>query len=150
MRRCLCLLLTLTLLALILGCGTGYNNPTTNVGLYGNWNVTMYPTGSATPVYVFGLAMSQEGSSNYSGASIVYNGSVAAPSNMCINASTLTAVASTSGNNFTMTVTDATSGTVISVTGSLASQTSELTGNYSNVASSTCPSSSGTVDMLAQ
>ncbi len=150
MQRCFCLLITLVLIALTAGCGTGYNNPTTNVGLYGNWNVTMYPTGSATPVYVFGLAMSQEGSSNYSGAAIAYTGGVAVPSNMCINANTLTAVATTSGNNFNMTITDSTSQTVISVTGTLATQTSTLSGNYTNPASSTCPASSGTVDMLAQ
>ena len=47
----------------------------------GDWNIAMYPTNSPTPVYVFALAMSQEGSSTYSGASIAYNGSVVAPSN---------------------------------------------------------------------
>jgi len=94
--------LALFLLATVSGCGSG-NNTTSNVGLFGNWNVVMYANGGTTPVYVFALAMSQEGGSNYSGSSIAYNGSVGIPSNMCINGNTLAATASTSGSNFTMT-----------------------------------------------
>ncbi len=149
MQRCLCLL-SLFVLAVTAGCGTGYNNPPTNVGLFGNWNVTMTPTGSQTPVYVFGLAMSQEGSSNYSGASIPYTGGVPAPSNMCIDANKLSANATTSGSNFTMTVTDPSSGTIISVQGTLAPQSSTISGTYNNAASSTCSASSGSMTMVAQ
>lgn len=150
MKRWFCLL-PLFLLVLTAGCGSGYNNPAENVGLYGNWNVVMYPTGNANAIYVFGLAMSQEGSSNYSGASIAYTGGVSAPSNMCINANTLSASASVSGSNFTMTVTDTSSNTVITVHGILPTlTTSSLSGNYSNAASSTCSASSGTMSMVAQ
>ncbi len=141
--------LALVLLATITGCGSG-NNAQTNVGLLGNWNVVMYPNGSTTPSYVFGLAMSQEGSSNYSGSSITYNGSVAIPSNMCINGSALTASATTSGTNFTMTVTDTTTDTVITVQGSLTTQTTTLSGTYNNLASQACPASTGTVSMTPQ
>jgi hypothetical protein len=142
--------IALILVVLNAGCG-GSNNTVTNVGLFGDWNVTMYPTGSTTPVYVFGLAMSQEGSSNYSGGSIAYTGGVAVPSNMCINANALSATATTSGNNFTMTVTDSTSETVITVHGTLATQNgSSLSGTYSNSASRTCSASSGTVSMIPQ
>jgi hypothetical protein len=95
-------ILSLLWLITVTGCG-GNNNVSTNVGLFGNWNVVMYPTGSQNPVYVFALAMSQEGP-NYSGGSITYMGSIAAPSNMCIDANTLTAQATTSGSNFTMTL----------------------------------------------
>jgi hypothetical protein len=109
----------------------------------------MYPTGSGTPAYVFALAMSQEGS-NYSGGSIAYNGSVAAPANMCIDPSTLRASATTSGSNFNMTVTDSTSSTVIAVTGTLASQTGQLSGTYTNPASPACTASQGSVVMSPQ
>ena len=146
--RALSCLLALILAATLAGCG-GSNNTPTNVGLYGNWNVVMYPTGSATPSYVFGLALSQEGTS-YSGGSITNNGGVAAPSNMCIDANTLRASATTSGSNFSMTVTDSSTNTVISVTGTLASETGQLSGSYSNAASAACTASQGTVVMSPQ
>jgi len=135
-------------LMILAGCGSGNNTPN-NVGLFGNWNITMYPNGSGNPAYVFALAMSQEGN-DYSGSSIAYTGSVAAPSNMCIDANTLSATATTSGSNFTMTVTDASSNTVISVQGSLSSQSTNLSGTYNNPASSTCPESEGTMNMAPQ
>jgi hypothetical protein len=141
--------LALFLLAMVTGCGSG-NNTTSNVGLFGNWNVVMYPTGSTTPSYVFGLAMSQEGNNNYSGASIAYTGGVGVPSNMCIDANALSATASTNGSNFTMTVTDTTTSTVITVQGSLATQTTTLSGTYSNLASQACVASRGTVTMTPQ
>jgi hypothetical protein len=146
--RPLSCLLSLILLSAIAGCG-GTNNTPTNTGLFGNWNVVMYPTGSGTPSYVFGLAMSQEGT-NYSGGSITYNGSVAAPANMCIDPNTLRANATTSGSNFSMTITDSTSSTVIAVTGTLASQTGQLSGTYTNPASPACTASQGTVVMSPQ
>lgn len=141
--------LVLVLLATVTGCGSG-NSTQTNVGLLGNWNVVMYANGATTPMFVFALAMSQEGGSNYSGASITYNGSVAIPSNMCINGNALTATATTSGSNFTMTVTDTTTQTVITVQGSLATQTTTLSGTYNNPASEACSASSGTVTMSPQ
>jgi hypothetical protein len=141
--------LVLVLLATVSGCGSG-NNTTNNVGLFGNWNVVMYPNGSSSPSYVFGMEISQEGGSNYSGSSITYNGSVAIPSNMCINGNTLTSTATTNGSNFTMTVTDKTTSTVITVNGSLATQTTTLSGTYNNLASQACTASSGTVTMSPQ
>jgi hypothetical protein len=142
-------LVAVFLLATVTGCGSGNNTPS-NVGLYGNWNVVMYANGSSTPMFVFALAMSQLGNSNYSGSSITYNGSVAIPSNMCINGKTLTATASTSGSNFTMTVTDASTQTVITVQGSLTTQTTTLSGTYNNLASEACSASRGTVTMSPQ
>jgi hypothetical protein len=141
-------LLSLVLVATLAGCGGSDNTPT-NVGLYGNWNVVMYPTGNANPSYVFGLSLSQEGTS-YGGGSITYNGGIAAPSNMCINPNTLRASATTSGTNFSMTVSDSSTNTVISVTGTLASQTGQLSGTYSNAASEACTASQGTVVMSPQ
>ena len=141
--------LVLVLLATVTGCGSSNNTPT-NVGLMGNWNVVMYPNGSTTPMFVFALAMSQLGSSNFSGSSITYNGSVGIPSNMCISGNALTATATTSGNNFTMTVTDTTTQTVITVQGSLATQTTTLSGTYNNLTSQSCSASSGTVTMTPQ
>jgi hypothetical protein len=138
------------LLAMTAGCGSGYNNPPTNVGLFGNWNVVMYPTGSTTPVYVFALAISQEGTSNYSGASIAYTGSMPAPAHMCIDANTLSAIAITNGTNFNMTITDSTTNTIISMQGSLATQASSISATYNNVSNQDCPASSGTVNMVAQ
>jgi hypothetical protein len=149
MTRLFCLL-SLFLLVMTAACGTGYNNPPTNVGLFGNWNVAMYPTGSTTAVYVFALAISQEGGSNYSGASITYNGGVPVPSNMCINAKTLSAIATTSGSTFSMTITDTTTHTVISVQGTLATQSSSISGTYNNPPSPACPASTGTMTMVAQ
>jgi hypothetical protein len=146
--RILSCLLSVLLVVTLAGCG-GSNTTPTNIGLFGNWNVVMYPTGNGTPSYVFGLSLSQEGT-NYSGGSIVYNGSVPAPSNMCIDPSTLRATATTSGSNFNMTVTDATTNTVISVTGTLASQTGQLSGTYNNGASTACTASAGTVVMSPQ
>jgi len=132
-------------------CGSGYNNPPTNVGLFGNWNVAMYPTGSTTPVYVFALAISQEGGSNYSGASTTYTGSVGIPSNMCINGNSLSASATTtSTGSFTMTITDTSSSTIINTTGTVPTDSSTISGSYNNAASSTCPASSGTMTMVAQ
>ncbi len=153
--RSLSCLLVLSLLAMTAGCGSGYNNPATNVGLYGDWNVAMYPTSSTTPVYVFALAISQEGSNNYSGASTTYTGTVAIPTNMCINGSALsvsaTSTTSSSVTTYTMTITDATSDTAITVTGTLpTTTTSTVQGSYSNAASSTCPASAGTMTMVAQ
>ncbi len=148
LMRTLSCLLTLLLVVTLAGCG-GSNTTPTNIGLFGNWNVVMYAQGSGTATYVFGLALSQEGT-NYSGGSIVYNGSVAAPSNMCINPNTLRATATTSGSNFNMTITDSTTNTVISVTGTLASQTGQLSGTYTNQASTGCTASQGTVVMSPQ
>jgi len=143
-------LLALILVAALAGCGGSDNTPT-NVGLFGNWNVVTYPTGSQNPSYVFALALSQEGSNNYSGGSIVYDGGVAPPSGMCINANTLQATATTSGSNFTMTVTDTTTSTIIRITGTLTGGSeSSISGNYSNDASPACSSSQGTVTMSAQ
>lgn len=142
--------LALFLLATVAGCGSGNNNTTSNVGLFGNWNVVMYPNGSTTPSYVFGLAMSQEGGNNYSGSSIAYTGGVGVPSNMCIDANTLSATATTSGSNFTMMITDATTSTVIIVNGSLATQTTTLSGTYNNGASQVCAASRGTMTMTPQ
>lgn len=150
MKRCQFALLPIALLACVAGCGTGANNPS-NVGLFGNWNVAMYPTNNPNPAYVFALAMSQLGSSTYSGASIAYNGSVARPSNMCIDANSLRATATvSSNNNFSMTITDTSTNTIISVQGSLSTVTGELSGNYTNAASQACPASQGTVTMIPQ
>jgi len=150
MRR-LAGLLIVFLLVMTAACGSGYNNPPTNVGLYGNWNIAMYPTGSTTPVYVFALAISQEGSNNYSGAPIAYTGSVTVPSNMCINADTLSASATTTNaGTFTMTITDTSSDTVISTTGTVPTESSSISGSYNNPASATCPASSGSMTMVAQ
>jgi len=141
---------TALLLALMTaGCGTGNNNPT-NVGLFGDWNIVMFPTGSSNAMYVFALAISQEGSNTYSGSPIPYTGSVPIPTNLCINSSDLRASATTTGNNFTLTITDATSATVITVQGTLATNTSTLSGTYSNPASQTCGASSGTMSMTPQ
>ena len=111
----------------------------------------MYPTNNPNPAYVFALAISQEGNSTYSGASIAYNGSVAVPSNMCINANSLRATATTdSNNNFTLTITDTSSNTIISVRGSLSSQNTTLSGTYTNAASQSCSQSQGTMSMVPQ
>lgn len=111
----------------------------------------MFPTNDPNPAYVFALAMSQLGTSTYSGASITYTGSVPQPSNMCINASALHATATTdSDNNFNMTVTDSTTNTVISVRGSLTSQSTTLTGTYTNPPSQACVQSSGSMSMTPQ
>lgn len=143
------LLLPIFLLFTVVSCGSGNNNPVNNVGLFGNWNIAMYATGSTTPTYAFGLAMSQEGN-NYSGASITYTGSVAPPANMCINANSLTATATTTGSNYTMTITDATTNTTIRVTGAIPTDTTGVSGTYTNPSSSTCPESTGTMDMEPQ
>jgi len=150
MRRILPCLLAAFLLVMTAACGSGNNTPT-NVGLFGSWNVAMYPTGNSSPVYVFALAMSQEGNNNYSGASTTYNGSVPIPNNMCIDSSTLRATATTStGGSFTMTITDTTSNTIINVQGTLPTQGTTISGTYSNAASTGCTASSGTVTMVAQ
>jgi len=149
MRHLSCLL-ALFLLLMTAACGSGNNAPT-NIGLFGNWNVAMYPTGSSTAVYVFALAMSQEGTNNYSGASTTYNGSVPIPTSMCINNTTLRATASTSaGGAYTMTITDSTSNTVINVTGTLPAQGTTVSGTYNNAASTGCTASNGTMSMAAQ
>jgi hypothetical protein len=145
--------LVATLLVMTAGCGNGYNNNPTNVGLYGNWNVAMYPTGSTTAVYVFALAISQEGGANYSGGSTKYTGSVGIPSNMCIDGNSLSVSATTSngGTSYSMTITDTSSGTVIRVTGSVpTTATSTISGAYNNSASQTCSASSGSMTMVAQ
>jgi hypothetical protein len=150
MRRYYYHLLVMLLLMSAVSCGSGNNVPN-NVGLFGNWNIAMYPTNSPNPVYAFALAMSQEGGSTYSGASIQYTGSVAQPSNMCINPNSLRATATTdSNNNFTMTITDTSSNTTISVQGSLSSQTTTLSGTYNNPPSQICSQSQGTVSMTPQ
>ncbi len=145
-------LLVIFLLVMTAACGNGYNNPPTNVGLFGNWNVAMYPSGSTTPVYVFALAISSEGANNYSGASTTYTGGIAIPANMCINGNSLSVTATTnSTGTFTMTITDTSSSTMINTTGTLpTTTTSTISGSYNNAASSTCPASSGTMTMVAQ
>ena len=139
----------LTLVLLTAGCGSGNNVPTNN-GLFGDWNIAMFPTGSANASYVFALAISQEGTNNYSGSPITYNGSVPIPSNLCINSNALRSTATTNGSNFTMMVTDSTSQTVITMQGSLATSTTTLSGTYTNPASQTCAASSGTFSMTPQ
>jgi hypothetical protein len=142
--------LTILLLLCIAGCGSGSNAPQ-NVGLFGNWNVAMFPTNNPNPAYVFALAISQEGNSTYSGASIAYTGSVVAPSNMCINANSLRVAATTdSNNNFNMTITDTSSNTIISVRGSLSTQTTTLSGTYTNPSSQSCSQSQGSMSMVPQ
>ena len=150
MKRCLLFVLPVVLLGTLPGCGSGTSNPN-NVGLFGNWNVVMYPTNNPNPAYVFGLAMSQEGNSTYSGSSTTYTGGVAQPSDMCINANSLRATATTStGGTYTMTITDTSTNTIISVNGSLNSQTTTVSGSYTNPASSSCKASQGTMTMTPQ
>ena len=60
-------------------CGNGYNSHPTNVGLFGNWNVAMYPAGSNTAGLCFRPRHLAEGANNYSGGSTTYNGSVSHP-----------------------------------------------------------------------
>ncbi len=111
----------------------------------------MYPTNNATPAYVYALAMSQLGSSTYSGGSIAYNGSVAQPSDMCIDALSLRATGTVAADNsFTMTVTDTSTNTIISMRGSLSTTTNALSGNYTNGASQACKASQGTFTMVPQ
>ena len=149
MRRLPCLL-AVFLLVMTAACGSGNNAPT-NIGLFGNWNVAMYPAGSSSAVYVFALAMSQEGNNNYSGASTTYNGSVPIPSNTCLNSDTLRATATTStGGSFTMTITDTSSNTIITAQGTLPTQGTTISGTYSNAASSACSASRGSMTMAAQ
>jgi hypothetical protein len=142
-------LLCLPLLLSAMSCGTGTNTPT-NSGLFGSWNIAMSPTNGGSPVYVFALAMSQEGSSSYSGASTTYTGTVAIPSNMCINGNLLQARATTENSTFTMTITDPSSSTTITVTGTLAAQNATITGTYTTAGSLTCSASQGSVSMVAQ
>jgi hypothetical protein len=149
MRRLSCFLVLIPVL-LIAGCGSGTSNPSVVNGLFGDWNIAMYPTGSSNAMYVFALAISQEGSDNYSGSPITYDGTVPVPTNLCINSAALRATATTTGSNFTMTVTDSTSQTIITMTGSLTTFTNTLSGNYTNPASETCPASSGTFSMTLQ
>lgn len=150
MKRYLLCFLPLLLLITLPGCGSGASNPS-NVGLFGNWNVVMYPTNNPNPAYVFGLAISQEGNSTYSGASTTYTGSVAQPSDMCINANSLRATATTGTNGtFTMTITDSSTNTIISVNGSLATQTTTISGTYTNPSSQACKASQGTMSMTPQ
>ena len=131
-------LFSLLILLPALGCGGG-GNTINNVGLFGNWNITMYP------------AISQEGGSTYSGGSITYTGSVAPTSDMCIHAMSLRVSATVnSDNNYTMTITDTSTNTIISVTGTLPIQTNTVTGNYSTPASQACNQSQGTMTMVPQ
>jgi len=133
-----------------MSCGGG-SNAINNVGLFGDWNIAMYPTNNPNPAYVFAVALSQEGGSTYSGASIAYNGTVPIPSDMCINASSLRVTATVSGdNNYSMTITDTTTNTIISVTGTLPVQTNTVTGNYSTLSSPACSQSQGTMTMTPQ
>ena len=149
MRRCILFFSSLLITVTLASCGGSNTYGPTNNGLFGNWNIVMYPTGGSSPSYVFALAMSQEGTT-YSGSSITYTGGVAAPSNMCINANALRADASTNNGNFTMTVTDPTTNTEITVDGSLATQTGQLNGTYSNSATAACQESRGSVVMTPQ
>ena len=150
MFRLLCCLVALMIVLVIAGCGGSYNNNNNTVGLFGNWNIVMYPTGSPNPSYVFALAISQLGANNYSGSPITYTGSVPVPSGQCINSSAVHSTATTNGSNFTMTVTDTTTQTVITMTGSLATGTNVLSGTYTNPKSVTCSSSNGTFSMAIQ
>ncbi|HTV64347.1 MAG TPA: hypothetical protein VMD98_02025 [Bryocella sp.] len=149
MRRLSCFLLLIPVL-MISGCGSGTSNTGTVNGLFGDWNITMFPTGSSSAMYVFALAISQEGTDNYSGSPITYDGTVPVPSNLCINSSALHATATTNGSNFTMTVSDSTSETIITMTGSLSTFNDTLSGTYTNPASETCPASSGSFSMTLQ
>jgi hypothetical protein len=119
------------LLRLVAGCGSNNNTTPTNIGLFGNWNIVLDQNGTSNPIYVFALALSQEGP-NYSGSSIPYTGSVPVPSGMCINSSTLRATATTSGNDFTLTVVDNTTNTTITIEGSLTSSTGSLSGTFNS------------------
>ena len=78
MKRCQFALLPIALLACVAGCGTGEQLPRTSGYSATGTSPCIRPT-TPIPAYVFALAMSQEGSSTYSGASIAYNGSVARP-----------------------------------------------------------------------
>jgi hypothetical protein len=150
MRRYYYYLFSLLVLLPALSCGGG-SNSIKNVGLFGNWNIAMYPTNDPNPAYAFALALSQEGGSTYSGASITYTGSVPIPSDMCINATSLRATATvSSNNNYTMTITDTSTNTIISVTGTLPIQTNTVTGNYSTLPSQACSQSQGTMTMTPQ
>ena len=150
MKRFSLCLLPLLLLLTLPGCGSGTSSPK-NVGLFGNWNVVMYPTNNPNPAYVFGLAMSQEGNSTYSGASTTYTGSVAQPTDMCINPNSLRATATTNSNGtFVMTITDTATNTIITVNGSLATQTTTVSGTYDNPASQACKASQGNMSMTPQ
>jgi len=143
-------LFSLLILLPALGCGGG-GNAINNVGLFGDWNITMYPTNDPNPAYAFALAMSQEGGSTYSGCSITYTGTVAPPSDMCIHAMSLRVSATVnSDNNYTMTITDTSTNTIISVTGTLPIQTNTVTGNYSTPAGQVCSQSQGTMTMVPQ
>ena len=55
-------LFSLLILLPALGCGGG-GNAINNVGLFGDWNITMYPTNDPNPAYAFALAISPEGGS---------------------------------------------------------------------------------------
>jgi len=142
-------LVGLLLVLMIAGCGGGNNTPT-NVGLFGDWNIVMYPNGNPNPSYVFAMAISQEGTNNYSGSAIAYTGGVPVPSDECIDTAALRASGVTSGTNFTLTFTDPTTSTVITVQGSLSTQTTTLSGTYTNPASQSCSASSGTMTMTPQ
>ena len=149
MRRYYYLISLFALLPAV-SCG-GSGNAIKNVGLFGDWNVTMYPTNNPNPVYVFAVALSQEGSSTYSGSSTTYTGTVPVPSNMCINSSSLRVNATVSSdNNYSMTITDTSTSTVISVTGTMPIQSNTVTGNYSTLASQACSQSEGTMSMTPQ
>jgi len=148
--RILCCVAAFMPVLVAAGCGSNNNNNNTANGLFGDWNIVMYPTGSPNPSYVFALAIS-EGTNNYSGSPITYTGSVPVPSNQCINSSAIHATATTTSSNFTMTVTDTTTQTVITMTGSLATNgTNVFSGTYTNPASVTCSASNGTFNMTIQ
>ena len=146
MRRWLSLLVILPLV-LLPGCGSNNNNTPTTVGLFGNWNVVM-DDNAGNVVYAYGLALSQEGP-DYSGGSISYTGSTAQPT-QCIDPNTLSAEATTSGNNFTLTVVDTTTSTTMTLQGSLTSTNGSLTGTFSSTETAACRPQTGAFTMSPQ
>jgi hypothetical protein len=103
---------------------------------------------SQAVVFAYGLALSQEGP-DYSGGSIAYTGTTAQPT-MCINANTLTAQATTEGNNFTMTVIDTTTATTMTLQGSLTSTSGSVSGTFTTTETAACKAYQGSFVMTPQ
>lgn len=135
------------------GCGSEQRSAP-GADITGNWNAVLTATGQSTPSYTFGMKFSKN-AATIAGSEIAYTGGPTYNTG-CINYGHLTATGNTNGGMvITLVVTDSSTNSNFTITGTAVSSVTEIDGNFqtsfgANGSQPACTNTTGTIQFTRQ